>query len=274
MPLKDRPKNLRSYIQFASEVITRAEFKAAFSTLKALIHDAFAEQNYRIDARLAQLKDGAQGPKGDKGDSVAGPRGPKGDKGDTGGIGPAPDTEPIKAAIIAEVSEYLEKNLPALGASIRDGLELLPPEQAIKPTAIAGMEQYVQELLKKHGAYLGSGGQSSISVMQSGTLKAQAAPTLNFKGVGAPTVTTGANGVLHLDFPSAGVTELAATETPDGSTTVFTFAAASAQPRYIVADNVWQKATTKSGTINWTWNSGTKQTTLSVTPQDDIYAIT
>jgi hypothetical protein len=267
-------ENKLSFLQLASQLMTKAEFRAAFDQVKALIKAAITEQDYRIDTRLAQLKDGPQGPKGDKGDSIVGPQGPQGAKGDTGDVGPMPDPEAIKAAVIADVTDYLEKNLPALGMAIRDGLELLPPDQAIKPTAIGGMEQYIQEMLKKHGAYLGHGGQASVAVMRSGTLKAQVAPTLNFKGAGAPTITTNSNGILDLDFSaSGGVTELAATETPNGSTTVFTFAAATAKPSYIVADNVWMKATSKAGTVNWTWNSGTKQATLSIPPNDDIFAI-
>lgn len=67
--------------------------------------------------------------------------------------------------------------------------------------------------------------------------------------------------------------ELPATQTPDGSIVQFTFATATAQPRYIVADNVWMKATSASGTVNWTWNSGTSVATLSVAPVDDIWAV-
>lgn len=71
----------------------------------------------------------------------------------------------------------------------------------------------------------------------------------------------------------AGFTPLDPTETPNGSLTVFTFAAATAQPSYIISDSVWMKATTKSGTINWTWNAGTKQATMTVPPQDDVEGI-
>lgn len=73
----------------------------------------------------------------------------------------------------------------------------------------------------------------------------------------------------------AGFTALDPTETPDGSRTVFTFAAALAQPSYIIIDNVWMKAVTKAGTTNWTWNAGLKQATLiSATPPiDDIEGV-
>lgn len=80
-------------------------------------------------------------------------------------------------------------------------------------------------------------------------------------------------GRLLISGTGLGIVELSSTEVPNGSITVFTFSSASAQPSYIVSDNVWMKATTKSGTVNWTWNGGLKQATLSVPPSDEIYAI-
>lgn len=82
---------------------------------------------------------------------------------------------------------------------------------------------------------------------------------------------TQSNGVKTIS--ASGVSTLTSTETPNGSRTAFTFASATAQPSYIVADNVWYRATTKSGTVNWTWNSGTKQATLTIPPTDEIFAI-
>lgn len=68
-----------------------------------------------------------------------------------------------------------------------------------------------------------------------------------------------------------GFTTYASTEIPNGSITVFTFPLATAQPSFIISDNVWMKAVTKSGTVNWTW-SGT-QATMKISPQDDIQAV-
>lgn len=88
------------------------------------------------------------------------------------------------------------------------------------------------------------------------------------------TITTDANGKKVISSSGgSGFTALAATETPNGSTTVFTFALASAQPSYLVVDNVWMKATTSAGTVNWTWNNGTKKATLTVPPVDDIWGV-
>lgn len=228
-PLKEKPQ--LSFVQIAAQLMTRGEFKEAFQKATRLIQMAITDLNARIDARLAQVKDGARGPKGEKGDM--GPQGPQGIgvKGDKGDIGPAPDTAPLVQAVTEHVTPqviaWIEANLPALGASMRDGLELLPENEALKPSAIAGLESYIQKLFKEYGGYMLSGGQSSISVMQSGTLKVQTAPVLNFTGAGAPTITTGQNGVTHLDFPTGGgggggLSILAVTGTVDDSNTSFT----------------------------------------------------
>lgn len=70
-----------------------------------------------------------------------------------------------------------------------------------------------------------------------------------------------------------GFTRRTASETPNGVLVVFTFAAASAKPAYIVSDNVWMRDVTASGTVNWTWNSGAKQATLTIAPTDEIFAL-
>lgn len=87
------------------------------------------------------------------------------------------------------------------------------------------------------------------------------------------TITTNANGQKVISATSGGFTSLDPTQTPDGSRTTFTFAAALAKPSYIIQDGIWMKATSKAGTINWTWNSGTKVATMTIPPIDDIEGI-
>jgi len=70
-----------------------------------------------------------------------------------------------------------------------------------------------------------------------------------------------------------GMTTLAANETPNGVTTVFTFPLASAKPSFIIVDNAWQQATSKAGTVNWTWSAGPKTATFTIPPQDDVLGI-
>ena len=87
------------------------------------------------------------------------------------------------------------------------------------------------------------------------------------------TITTNANGNKVLTSSGGGFTTLSATETPNGVITVFTFATATAQPSFIISDNVMQRAVTGAGTVNWTWNAGLKQATLAVPPVDDCLGI-
>lgn len=110
-------------------------------------------------------------------------------------------------------------------------------------------------------------GAHPLTVQQSGTTKTKLARFLNFTGA---TVTHSAQGVTTVAV--SGLSALAATETPDGATTVFTFSTATAQPSYILADNTLLRATTQKGTVNWTWSSGSKQATLTIPPQDEILA--
>lgn len=85
-------------------------------------------------------------------------------------------------------------------------------------------------------------------------------------------ITTDANGKKVINSTGgSGFTVLAATETPDGSRTQFTLPSALAKPSYLVVDNVWMKATTASGTVNWTW-SGTVAT-LTIPAVDDIWGV-
>lgn len=71
-----------------------------------------------------------------------------------------------------------------------------------------------------------------------------------------------------------GFATLSSTEIPNGIITVFTFAGASGvQPSYLVVDNVWEKAINKDSSVNWTWNAGLNQATLSVPPTNDIWGV-
>lgn len=88
------------------------------------------------------------------------------------------------------------------------------------------------------------------------------------------TTTRSLDGVVTVTASGgSGFTTLTATETPNGVITVYTFAGASAQPSYLVVDNVWMKATSKSGTVNWTWNNPTHKATLTIPATDDIWAV-
>lgn len=64
-----------------------------------------------------------------------------------------------------------------------------------------------------------------------------------------------------------------ATEIPNGTRTVFTFALATAQPSFIVADYAEKPATAANGSVLWTWNAGLLQATMTTPPTEDIYGI-
>lgn len=116
----------------------------------------------------------------------------------------------------------------------------------------------------------GGGGTGAALTVTDGSTTVSNVTTIDFTGA---TVSNGGGGVADVLISGSGLTVLNATETPNGNITVFTFAGASAQPTFIVADNALTRATTKSGTVNWTWNGGTKKATLTIPPADEIFAI-
>lgn len=138
-------------------------------------------------------------------------------------------------------------------------LEKLKNDKSLKIEHIGGikeqMDKYWQQVHKRFNSGVFSGGGDSVT----------AGTNVTITNVNGRKVISAAGG--------SGFTALAATETPNGSLTVFTFAGASAQPSYLRVDNVWVKAVSASGTVNWTWNNGTKKATLAVAPQDDIEGI-
>lgn len=72
---------------------------------------------------------------------------------------------------------------------------------------------------------------------------------------------------------TGGFTTIDATEIPNGVRTVFTFPTATGQPAFIVSDNAMMRATTANGTVNWTWNAGTLEATMTIPPNEDIVGI-
>lgn len=135
----------------------------------------------------------------------------------------------------------------------------LMKKKKIKPEHIDGFEQTISAFhnqLVARGGYLHGSGVPSLSAGSNITLTAKPDGGFTVSSTGG-----------------SGFSALSATETPDGSKTVFTFAAAAAQPSYLVVDNVWMKATSKAGTVNWTWAAGPKQATLTTPANDDIFAI-
>jgi hypothetical protein len=269
----------RSEFRLAIQNVTRLvrlaqdNFKAyaasQFSQLKEQTDGAIA----RIDARLAEVKDGVDGQDADEQVVIqkvlSQIRQPK--DGETPVLDypriirevaalippPKDGTNADPQTLIPQLLAEIDKRVPLLEDSLRAGLTTL-------------LEEFVVKTVNR----LGPGGGTSFSLQQSGTQKVQQPIALNFTGTGAPTITHRQSGVTDISFGSSGgFTTLDATETPNGSTTAFTFASATAKPSYLVVDNVWMKATSKAGTVNWTWNSGTTVATLTLPAQDDIFAV-
>ena len=131
--------------------------------------------------------------------------------------------------------------------------------------------------LKKYSSQIYEYG-SSFSILNNGALIGTS-NALNFKAGSNITITLTADtkGAITAQFDASGgggFSTLAATETPNGSTTVFTFASATAKPHFVMSDHVWMPSTDADGvTVNWTWNNGTKKATMTIPPYNDIIAI-
>ena len=229
--------------------------------------------------------------KGDKGDTpteeeitklikpliskiIKGDKGEKGEKGDRYVLSPQ-DKQKIVEAIPPSVVEIIEVAVADEPDTIVEKIH--KAEKKIHPSRVHGLEQTMREVNNYGRNPMGIGGGANALIFQDSTgarisdyvttLKLSTGLTPSYSnGV----ITVGATGGSS---SSASLTTLTATETPNGVLTVFTFSAATTQPDFIVADGVQLRATSSSGTINWTWNGGTKQATLTIPPTDDIYAL-
>jgi hypothetical protein len=136
---------------------------------------------------------------------------------------------------------------------IEEVLRRITEGNVLKPEHINGLPKTLKEF-QARGSYVHGGGDTVVAGSN-------------------VTITKNAAGRKVIAATSGGFTTLTATETPDGTNTVFTFAAATAQPSFIIVDNVWLRATTKKGTVNWTWNAGTKKATLTIAAADEILGV-
>lgn len=238
-----------------------------------------AEHTEKMDEVISQIKKATDLmkrerdiSKGEKGDMpVAGVDFPIPENGKT------PDIDAIVPLVIDKVLPHLkhgetpikgvhyfdgEDGTPGANPEPEDVVTIIKDKKLLKPEHIDGFEQSITTLFEQFDrapgrAYLHGGGD---------TVKAGSNITLTRNADGTTTITSSGG---------SGFTTLTATETPSAVTPVFTFtfAAATAQPSFIITDNVWQRATTKSGTVNWTWNNALKQATFTVPPQDEVLGV-
>lgn len=273
----------RSEFRLAIQNVTRL-VKLAQENFKTYAASQFAQLSQktdeavaRIDKRLAEIRQPEDGKSVDHEkvvqDVLKGIRQPK--DGET----PIIDHQQI-AAIAASlipppqngadadpeaILSKLQLNLPALGAALRDGLELLQEDDRLDVASIRGLDEKLAAHAKTVLGALGPGGGTSFSLLQSGTQKVQQPLALDFKGTGAPTITMGQNGMAHLDFPGGGgtLTELTATGTINSSNTAFTF---TSKPIYVLIDGTKYKEN-----AGWTWNSGSLTATTTKAPDFSIW---
>ncbi len=231
-----------------------AEHKAKMDTLDSKIAEA--------QSQLERAKTIQKGDKGNPGDTpsipeiikAAIPYLPKGDPGEPGADGETPvvDHKAIANLVLGSivVPETPTIDIPAITDAV---VKHIVDKKKLKTDHIDGFEQTMAPIRSLAAGFRGGG-----DVVAAGT------------GV---TITT-TNGVKTINASGgAGFTQLTATETPNGSLKIFTFAAAAAQPSLILSDNVLMKATSSAGTVNWTWNAGLKQATMTIPPVDDIAGI-
>jgi len=166
------------------EIVTVRE---NLTSLRSKMKEDKEMDSAELEERMSVLQDSIQKvaqmkKKGDKGD--------KGDKGNKGGKG-----DDGEAADEALIQQRIEQNLPQLGTTFRDGLELLQNEERLDAKAIKNLPEFTQELGTKAGW-----GAHPLRVEQSGVMRTKLARTLNFKGTGAPTIVQKTDGVTDLDF--------------------------------------------------------------------------
>lgn len=199
----------------------------------------------------------------------------KGDPGDPGDEGIAPTLEEVVAALLPRIKVPKPKavDTDAIKRAVLASLPFFTADPKAPELDLDKLVEAVHEKMGQKGhpgldtamdSYLRKFGYKPYVHGGGDTVKAGTNVTVTRNPDGSTTISASGG---------SGFTELTATETPNGSTTVFTFAAATAQPSYIVSDNVWMKATSKAGSVNWTWNAGAKKATMAVPPADDMFAI-
>lgn len=226
-----------------------------------------------------------------------GPRGDRGLKGDPGEPGDSPDIQKIIKTIQGgikipavptkeDISSMIEESLPEMPEGftdthkrqiISDVFEKLKGEVKIPVIDHAKIAEELIPLMKKKIKVTDLDGHKQTMR----ALESQLKQGIGYVHGGGDTLAAGTgytvvkntDGTTSLVITTSGFTALDATETPNGTLTVFTFPSATAKPSYIISDNVLMKATTKAGTVNWTWDNATKKATMTIPPTDDIEGI-
>lgn len=237
---KKEKKSIKSPFQYKALRGSLLDTKVYPKTLKSQVASL---ANFKPKERVVE-KPVYLGEPGRKGE-----RGEKGLPGRDGKNGETPvkgihyfTTEEIEA-VKKEIATELETKIPEIPEQLEVNQELVKKIVAIMHTLPEADKLEVSKGIRNAQSFIYGGTKYKTSELM--------------HGAGSST--------------GGGFTALSATETPNGVLKVFTFASATAQPSYLVVDNVWMKAVTKSGTVNWTW-LGT-QATLTIPPVDDIWGV-
>ncbi len=244
----------KSFIELAKKLPTRDEMVAF--TKKALDTIALSEVALfkRLDARLAQIKDGkdgkdgAQGPKGDKGD--------KGDKGERGA------TFIAMRGAKGEDGAAGKDGSPDTPVEVRDKLESIEQEDdKLKIEAVGHLKEKLDELdARPTGGTRTGWGAHPLTIQGLGVTIDKNTRFINFKGTGVASVTRSKDGVVNVTITAggAGSGTLVSEETPTdtGDHTTFTLA-----------------NTPDTGTLR-VYRGGARQQSIGVTPDYSLSGTT
>lgn len=178
-------------------------------------------------------------------------------KGEDGAPGKDADPEQVARIVLGRIKPPKDGASPDADMLIDAIVHRITDGNVLKPQHIAGLDELFKSAARKSGeGYVHGGGITRLTAGSNITITKLADGSYRITSTGG-----------------SGFSTLAATEAPNGNLKVFTFSTASAQPTYLVVDNVWMKAMSAGGTTNWTWNNGTKKATLTVSAQDDIWGV-
>ncbi len=220
---------LAEVLKLVTESITRQEFVDAFKAVAKMVSDAVVALEARIDARLAQVRNGRDGKDGKDGKSITGPRGPQGPRGPEGKQG---------RSFVALRGEPGRDGSPDTGPQIVQKLEELDGDNRLSKDAVRGIELLEAQISAIELRPVGRGGAKGIGLYVGGARKIMTAQAINLIAGNNVSITYAqANGRNDITISATGgsgsFSVLAATGTVDDSNTSFTFAS---EPALVVVN--------------------------------------
>lgn len=188
-------------------------------------------------------------------------------------------------ASILKAHNELNEKVTGQGKWISDTTESMSKNNDIYSKDKSGLKKFMEKIERQLDKMRDKGnptmamGAPNRSIYLGGTIASGRYSDLNYiAGTGLTITEVDNEQTQHADITFAttgggGFSTLAATEIPNGNIKVFTFSTATAQPSYLILDGVWTRAVAADSTVNWTWNSGTKQASVNVPPNDDIIGV-